>query len=145
MLKVLSFFLVFNFQITKELRDDNPSLFTNQRLYHVPPDPLFKDRNHYLNFITDIPKDSVISATLFFKTDLMKFFREFELKGTSGLYQFFYDYKIFPGNFLQYYFIIKTQNSIYGTPLDNKGNLIHKNELLIDPVEYFKQQARLNK
>ena len=145
MLKILSLFLIFNFQIIKELRDNNPTLFKNQRLYHVPPKPLFKNRNHSLNFITDIPKDSVVSATLYFKTDLMEYYREFELEGIFGLYQFFYDYKIYTGNYLQYYFIIKTKNTFHGIPLNKEGNLIPTNELLIDPVEYFKQQARLNK
>ena len=145
MLKILSLFLIFNFQITKELRDNNPALFTNQRIYHIPPEPLFKNQNHNFDFITDIPKDSVVSATLFFKTDLMEYYREFKLEGLFGLYQFFYDHKIYAGNYLQYYFIIKTKNTIHGIPLNEKGNLIPTNELLIDPVEYFKQQARLNK
>ena len=55
LLKALSLLLLLNLQIDKEVRDDNPALFTNQRLYHAAPSPLFKDRNHILNFITDIP------------------------------------------------------------------------------------------
>ena len=145
MLKLLSIFLILNLQITKELRDKNPALFSNQRLYHSPPDPLFKNRNHTLDFITNIPKDSVISATLFFKTDSMKYFREFELNGLHGHYQFFYEHKTYPGNYLQYYFIIKTNKGIHGIPINDKGWLIPTNNLLIDPVEYFKQQTRLNK
>ena len=58
-------------QIEKQVQDDNPGLFKNQRLYHAPPKPLFKERTHNLDFITDIPDDSVLSATLFFKTNLM--------------------------------------------------------------------------
>ena len=54
-------------QIEKQVRDDNPGLFKNQRLYHAPPKPLFKERAHNLDFITDIPGDSVLSATLFLR------------------------------------------------------------------------------
>ena len=52
-------------QIEKQVQDDNPGLFKNQRLYHAPPKPLFKERAHNLDFITDIPEDSVLSGTLF--------------------------------------------------------------------------------
>ena len=137
--------LLLNLQVDKEVRDDNPALFTNQRLYHAAPNPLFKDRNHILSFITDIPTDSVLSATLFFKTDFMGYFREFKLKGQFGHYQFLYDHNIYPGTHLQYYFIIKTEQGIHGTPLNQKGELIPTNKLLIDPIEYFKQQSRLNR
>ena len=75
----------------------------------------------------------------------MGYFREFELKGQFGHYQFLYDHNIYPGTHLQYYFIIKTKQGIHGTPLNQKGELIPTNKLLIDPIEYFKQQSRLNK
>ena len=137
--------LLLSLQIEKEIRDDNPALFTNQRLYHAPPSPLFKDRNHILNFITDIPKDSILSATLYFKTNFMGYYREFKLESQFGHYQFLYDHKTYPGTRLQYYFIIKTEHGIHGTPLNQKGELKPINKLLIDPVQYFKQQSRLNK
>ena len=44
-------------QIEKQVRDENPGLCKNQRLYHAPPKPLFKERAHNLDFITDIPGD----------------------------------------------------------------------------------------
>lgn len=67
MLKIVFFipFLLFA-QIENQVRDDNPSLFRNQRIYHAPPKPLFKGRSHNLDFITNIPKDSVESAIIFF-------------------------------------------------------------------------------
>jgi hypothetical protein len=127
------------------LRDENPSLFTNQRLYHSLPKPLFKGRNYILDFITDIPKDSVLSSTLYFKTNFMGYYREFELGGQFGLYQFLYDHNTYPGTHLQYYFVIKTERGIHATPINQNGELEPTNKLLIDPVEYFKQQSRLNK
>tara|TARA_Y100000996_G_scaffold28498_1_gene20186 strand:- start:262 stop:663 length:402 start_codon:yes stop_codon:yes gene_type:complete len=70
-------------QIENQVRDDNPGLFKNQRLFHSPPKPLFKGRSHNLNFITDVPDDSVLSATLFFKTDFMAYYQEFVLNGVK--------------------------------------------------------------
>ena len=131
-------------QIENQVRDDNPGLFKNQRLFHSPPKPLFKGRSHNLNFITDVPDDSVLSATLFFKTDFMAYYQEFVLNGVKGLYQFTYDPKTYPGTYLQYYFVIETEKKVYGSPLNDKGELSPVKKLLVDPVQYFKQQARLN-
>ena len=60
-------------QIEKQIRNDDPSLYKNQRVYHAPPKPLYKARTHDLDFLTDIPTDSVKSAILFFKTDSLYF------------------------------------------------------------------------
>lgn len=145
MLKLVFFipFLLFA-QIEKQVRDDDPSLFTNQRIYHAPPKPLFKGRSHNLDFVTNIPKDSVESAILFFKTDSMKYYQEFPLDGDHGMYRFRYDPKIHPGTHLQYYFVIKSGTNIHGTPVNDRGELTPMNKLLIDPVQHFKQKARLN-
>ena len=131
-------------QIENQVRDDNPGLFKNQRLFHSPPKPLFKGRSHNLNFITDVPDDSVLSATLFFKTDFMAYYQEFVLNGVKGLSQFTYDPKTYPGTYLQYYFVIETEKKVYGSPLNDQGELIPVKKLLVDPVQYFKQQGRLN-
>ena len=131
-------------QIEKQVRDDNPGLFKNQRLYHAPPKPLFKERAHNFDFITDIPGDSVLSATLFFKTNFMAYYQEFPLEGIQGLYRFTYDPKTYPGTHLQYYFVIKTEKEIHGTPVNDQGELTPVDKLLVDPVQYFKQKARLN-
>ena len=132
-------------QIENQVRDNNPGLFKNQRLYHIPPKPLFKGRNHNLDFITDIPDDSVLTATLFFKTNFMAYYQEFSLKGTNGLYQFSYEHKTYPGTHLQYYFIIATDKNVHGCPINDQGELDPVNKLLIDPIQYFKQQSRLNR
>ena len=132
-------------QIEKQIRDDNPGLFTNQRVFHAPPKPFFKGRSHNLDFITDIPQDSIISATLFFKSSSMKYFREFSINGNYGLYRFKYDPAIYPATSIKYYFVIKTKNQLFGTPLNDKGELFPINKMLIDPVQYYKQQNRLNK
>ena len=131
-------------QIEKQVQDDNPGLFKNQRLYHAPPKPLFKERAHNLDFITDIPEDSVLSATLFFKTNFMEYYQEFSLEGIQGLYRYTYDPKTYPGTYLQYYFVIKTEKELHGTPVNDQGELTPVDKLLVDPVQYFKQQARLN-
>tara|TARA_B100000029_G_scaffold514780_1_gene618978 strand:+ start:3840 stop:4280 length:441 start_codon:yes stop_codon:yes gene_type:complete len=131
-------------QIEKQVRDDDPSLFKNQRVYHAPPKPLFKGRPHDLDFLTDIPKDSVASSILFFKTDSMEYYQEFSLEGNHGLYRFNYDPKLYPGTRLQYYFVIQSGSNIHATPVDSTGELFPMDKLLIDPVQYFKQKARLN-
>ena len=132
-------------QIENQVRDDNPGLFKNQRLYHTPPKPLFKGRSHDLDFITNIPDDSVLTATLFFKTNFMAYYQEFSLKGTQGLYQFTYEPKTYPGTHLQYYFVIETDKNIHGCPINDQGELTPVDKLLIDPIQYFKQQSRLNR
>ena len=132
-------------QIEKQVRDKSPGLFKNQRLFHAPPKPLFKGRIHNLDFITDIPQDSVVSGSLFFKTNSMTYHREFILENKHGLFRFTYDPKIFPGTHLEYYFIMKTKNGMHGAPVDDNGELAPVNKLLIDPIQYYKQQSRLNK
>ena len=132
-------------QIENQVRDDNPGLFKNQRLYHTPPKPLFKGRSHDLDFITNIPDDSVLTATLFSKTNFMAYYQEFSLKGTQGLYQFTYEPKTYPGTHLQYYFVIETDKNIHGCPINDQGELTPVDNLLIDPIQYFKQQSRLNR
>ena len=136
--------MILNGQIENQVRDNNPGLFKNQRLYHSAPKPLFKSRAHNLDFVTDIPEDSVLRATLFFKTNTMEFYQEFQLIKDRGIYRFTYDPKKHPGTRLQYYFIIITENEAHGTPVNDKGELAPVDKLLIDPVEYFKQRARLN-
>ena len=131
-------------QIEKQVQDDNPGLFKNQRLYHAPPKPLFKERTHNLDFITDIPDDSVLSATLFFKTNLIAYYQEFTLEGIQGFYRFTYDPNTYQGTHLQYYFVIKTEKELHGTPVNDQGELTPVDKLLVDPVQYFKQQARMN-
>ncbi len=131
-------------QIEKQVRDDSPGLFKNQRIYHSIPNPFFKSRSHNLDFITDVPEDSVLKATLFFKTNMMEYYQEFLLPRDRGLYRFTYDPKTYPGTHLQYYFIVETEKEVYGAPIDDNGELSPVNKLLIDPVEHFKQKARLN-
>ena len=132
-------------QIESQVRDDNPSLFKNQRVHHSPPKKLFKGQSHLIEFITNIPDDSVLTATLFMKTDFMAYYQKFLLSGNHGLYRFTYNPKNHPGNRLQYYFILETSRQIYGVPIDSSGDLNPADKLFIDPVEYFKQQGRLNK
>jgi hypothetical protein len=131
-------------QIEEHVRDTDPSLFRNQRIFHAPPNPLYKGRAHTLEFLTDIPDDSVASATLFFKTDSMLYYQEFSLAGIHGHYQFKYEPKRFPGTRLQYYFVMKAGSNIFGAPLDSLGEIFPMNKLLIDPIQYFKQKVRLN-
>ena len=71
---LLKFSILFA-QVEKQVRDKNPGLFKNQRLFHSPPKPLFKGRKHNLDFVTSVPTDSIISGSLFFKTNFMAYLR----------------------------------------------------------------------
>ena len=146
---VLKFFLfcfsIIFAQIEYQVRDKNPGLFKNQRLYHIPPKPFFIKRSHKLNFITDIPPDSIIVSSLFFKTNLMEYYQEIKLTGIAGSYTFLYNPEEYPGDRLQYYFTIKTKEKLFGTPINDDGKLQPVDKLLIDPKQYFDQQRRLNK
>ena len=144
-LSVLVFPALILGQIENQLRDDNPGLFKNQRIYHSAPSPFFKGRSCNIDFITDIPKDSILSSTLYFKTDQMNHYQGFQLSGIKGFYRFTYEPKTFPASRIQYYFSIVTKMGIYGAPINDLGNLMPVDKLLVNPVEYFKQQSRLNK
>ena len=54
-------------------------------------------------FLTDIPKDSISNASIFFRTDSMKNFREISLANSNGLYRFEYDPHQFPGIKIEYF------------------------------------------
>jgi len=135
--------LVFT-QIESQVRDDNPVIFKNHRVFHTPPKPLFRGRPHTLSFISDIPADSIESSILFFKTDLSQSYQEFELIGIKGKYDFRYDPKKYQGTRLQYYFMIKTPEGSHANPINENGALDFWDKLLIDPIEYYKQKSRLN-
>ena len=40
---------------------------------------------------------------------------------------------------------IETDKNIHGCPINDKGELTPVDKLLIDPIQYFKQQSRLNR
>ena len=91
------------------------------------------------------PAHSILSSTLYFKTNQMKYYQEFQLSGREGLYRFIYKPKAFPASRIQYYFTIMTPMGIFGAPINDQGNLTPIDKLLVNPVEYFKQQSRLNR
>ena len=75
----------------------------------------------------------------------MEYYQEFLLIRERGIYRFIYNPKKYPGTHLQYYFVLETKSEIYATPINDEGELSPVNKLLIDPIQYFKQKARLNK
>ena len=106
----------FNLYTSKMKRRSLKIKFKNQKLYHSIPHPFFKSRSHNLDFITDIAQDSVLTATLFFKTNLMEYYQEFPLNRERGIYRFVYNPKSYPGSRLQYYFVIETKGEVHGAP-----------------------------
>ena len=141
-------FLIFFIVVLAQNNETDPfsgSVILKHRLLHTPPKPLFENRSHYLDFITDIPGDSVEQVILFFKTNIMENYREFSIEGTHGLYRFKYDPKVYPGHSIKYYFVLKSGDTIYGIPLNSQGKLVPVEKRFIDPIQYYKQRARMNR
>ena len=112
-----------------------------QRLFHYPKGPMFQGRKHNIDFITDVPTDSITAAILFFKTDSMKNYREFPLAGNNGLFRFQYDPRLFPADAIEYFFMIQARSDdFYAVPLNSKGELIPSRRLFTDPVLYYQQK-----
>ena len=115
------------------------------KLFHSPPDPFFIGRPFKLSLVTELNEKTIISALLFFKTDKMKSYREIQLQGNSGLYQYKININDFPGNSIDYFFVIKTTDGkIYGAPVNDENILQPIKRTFIDPVKYYEQKKRLN-
>ena len=75
----------------------------------------------------------------------MESFREINLKGKSGLYKFKVNTKDFPGNSIEYFFAVKTNDGkIYGAPVNDQNILEPIKKIFLDPVKYYEQKKRLN-
>ena len=111
------------------------------RLIHYPENPIFIGQKHNIDFITDIPKDSILSASLFFKTDSLINYQEISLDYKNGLYRFTYSPIVFPGKSIEYYLILQNINDIlYASPLNSKGKLSPMRRSLKDPKVYYKNK-----
>ena len=111
------------------------------RLIHYPENPIFIGQKHNIDFITDIPKDSILSASLFFRTDSLINFQEISLNYKNGLYRFTYSPIIFPGKSIEYYLVLQNINDLlYASPINSKGKLSPMRRSLIDPKIYYKSK-----
>tara|TARA_B100000700_G_scaffold37499_2_gene37087 strand:- start:4035 stop:4541 length:507 start_codon:yes stop_codon:yes gene_type:complete len=109
------------------------------RLVHYPENPIFLGQKHNIDFITDIPEDSILSTSFFFKTDSLINFQEIRLENKKGLYRYTYDPLFFPGNSIEYYLVVQDKNKLlYAAPLNSKGQLSPMIRNLLDPKDYFK-------
>ncbi len=123
----------------------NKKLLSEPKLYHYPPDPLFTDRPFSLDMVMDIPDASAQLVLLFFKTDQMTNYREISLKGNHGLYRFKVKKGEFPGQSIDYFFVVHTiEGEIYGTPLNSKGILSPVKRKFLDPIQYYERKKRMN-
>ena len=120
-------------------------LLSEPKLYHYPPDPLFINRPFSLDMVMDIPDALIQSVSLLFKTDQMENYREISLKGSHGLYRFKVKTDEFPGQSINYFFVVRTnQGKIYGAPLDSKGIISPVKRKFVDPIQYYERKKRLN-
>ena len=148
MLKVFAFFFITSTTLSFTQNLDNQitlNIIEDIKLFHSPPDPLFIGRPFELSLVTKLKESIIHSALLFFKTDSMESFREINLKGESGLYNFKINTKDFPGNSIEYFFAVKTNDGkIYGAPVNDQNVLKPIKKVFLDPVKYYEQRQRLN-
>ena len=117
-----------------------------QRVFHYPESPLFKGRKYNIDFIADIPGDSITNAVLFFKSDSMENYREFPLIGNNGLFRFQYNPKLLPALSIEYFFVIEARNNqFYAVPLNSKGKLTPTKRHFIDPVLFYQKKMSIEK
>ena len=115
------------------------------KLFHSPPEPLFVGRPFELSLVAEIDESLLSAVLLFFKTNEMESYREIILTGDAGLYKYKINVNNFPGETIDYFFVIKTiDGRIYGAPVDNNKSLSPIRKIFIDPVQYFEQKKRLN-
>ena len=115
------------------------------KLFHNPPEPLFIGRSFELSLVAEISDSLLSSVLLFFKTSKMETYREINLSGNGGLYNYKVDIKNFPGESIDYFFAVRTiDGKIYGAPVDRDNLLSPIKKEFVDPVQYFEQKKRLN-
>jgi len=115
------------------------------KLFHNPPEPLFIGRSFELSLVAEISDSLLSSVLLFFKTSKMETYREINLSGNGGLYNYKVDIKNFPGGSIDYFFAVRTiDGKIYGAPVDRDNLLSPIKKEFVDPVQYFEQKKRLN-
>lgn len=115
----------------------------SQILLHRPPSPFFRGRPYFLDLFVDVPGDSLMSVSIFFKTENSVKYWETAMIKWRGRYRFEYDPDRFPGDTLRYFFVVTEKNfSIHSTPLDNNGKIKPVTIYRVDPGEYRKRRAR---
>ena len=148
MLKVFIFFFITSNSLLFTQNRDNQiqlNIIEDIKLFHSPPEPLFAGRPFELSLVTELSESIIHSTLLFFRTDSMESFREINLKGESGLYKFKINTKDFPGNSIEYFFAVKTNDrKIYGAPVNDQNLLDPIKKVFLDPVKYYEQKQRLN-
>lgn len=108
------------------------------KLLHKPPRPFFQGRPYNLEFFSDLPKDSVETLALFFKTEANLEYWEVPLEPYRGRYRFRYDPKLHPGEEITYFFVAIMKNAgIYAVPLNGDGKLAPYYIRLVDPIKYY--------
>ena len=148
MLKVFIFFFITSNSLLFTQNRDNQiqlNIIEDIKLFHSQPEPLFAGRPFELSLVTELSESIIHSTLLFFRTDSMESFREINLKGESGLYKFKINTKDFPGNSIEYFFAVKTNDGkIYGAPVNDQNLLDPIKKVFLDPVKYYEQKQRLN-
>ena len=65
--------------------------------------------------------------------------------GKTRMDSFKINTKDFPGNSIEYFFAVKTNDGkIYGAPVNDQNLLDPIKKVFLDPVKYYEQKQRLN-
>ena len=117
----------------------NPDQFLNQQfrlkndIYHIPPSPVYNIRPYFLEFVVDIPIDSIKTVTLYHRTDSKEIYQMTPLKLYRGLYRYKFDPTAFKGKNLEYFLIVTVKYfGIQAYPLNEDRWILPG---LIVPVE----------
>ena len=117
----------------------NPDQFLQKKfrlendIFHIPPSPVYNIRPYFLEFVVDIPTDSIETVTLYYRTDSKEIYEMTPLKLYRGLYRYKFDPTTFKGKNLQYFLIVTVNDfGIQAYPLNEDRRITPG---LIIPVE----------
>lgn len=109
-----------------------------QRLFHHPPLPFYKQRPYNLEVVVDIPRDSLESVSIFLKTDQMSSYQEVPLESYRGRYLFRFDPQEYPGELLNYFLVATTKGfRLYAVPLNKSGRIKPYKIRPLDPIRTY--------
>ena len=112
-------------------------------LLHLPPKIIFDDRPTKLQLYVDIPEDSIVTVSIFYRTNAMENMQEIPLAKVRGFYAFNFDPGFQGGDSVTYFFTVAAiDQSMHATPLDKNGKIKPYNKPLVDPIKYFEERLK---
>ncbi len=110
------------------------------RIVHHPPEIMFERRPYDLACYVDFPEDSILSVTLFLKTDKSSFYQEIDLSRFYDMYSYRWLDNELKYSTVEYFFLVETTGTIFATPLDSSGSIQPVKRTILNPVEYYRRR-----